>query len=91
MNRVYLSVRWFDSTCRHFFKINVDGVHLEYYNNGKTTPFSLSGRGNNDYDSAESAARNKTIDTTSASQIKGRHEHQLVVIINPIIMNFITL
>lgn len=54
MNRVYLSIRWFDSTCRHFFKINVDGVHLEYYSNGKImTPTSEaetlgSGQSNND-------------------------------------------
>lgn len=31
LNNIYLSVRMFDTSCRHFLKINVGGVHLEYY------------------------------------------------------------
>ena len=50
---------------------------MEYYNNGKTTLTSLSGHGNNSRDAgncAESAARKKTVETISTSQIKGGHK-----------------
>ena len=31
LNNVRLSVKWLDPTCRHFIKLSVAGVHLEYY------------------------------------------------------------
>ena len=64
VNNVFLSLRWFDSTCCHFFKINIDGIHLEYYPSKKTTPtFGTSSSGST-----------RNIKTSSKSSSKGRHQ-----------------